>query len=109
MKGVIVLWYGENSCFKMALEFLSCVQTALLWASYDNIIFKAKQVICLERLYLRKYLLAVLPTCLLRSRFLGSSRCGEEGCVTCGASLKMAAKGPTCQQDTENLARFARE
>ena len=54
MKGVIVLWYGENSCFKMALEFLSCVQTALLWASYDKIIFMAKQVICLERLYLRK-------------------------------------------------------
>ena len=37
-------------------------QTALLSASYDNIIFKAKQVICLESLYLKKDLLAVLPT-----------------------------------------------
>ena len=37
------LGQGENSCLKMALEFLSCVQTALLPASYDNIILKAKQ------------------------------------------------------------------
>ena len=44
----------------MALEFLSCVQTALLSLSYDNIILKAKQVICLESLYLKKDLLAVL-------------------------------------------------
>ena len=38
----------------MALEFLSCMQTALLSASYENIILKAKQVICLESLYLKK-------------------------------------------------------
>ena len=31
-----------------------CVQTVLLSASYDNIILKAKQVICLESLYLKK-------------------------------------------------------
>ena len=46
----------------MALEFLSCVQTALLSAGYDNIILKVKQVICLESLYLKKDLVAVLPT-----------------------------------------------
>ena len=38
----------------MTLEFLSCVQTALLSASYDNIILKVKQVICLENLSLKK-------------------------------------------------------
>ena len=46
----------------MALQFLSCVQTALLSLSYDNIILKVKQVICLESLYLKKDLLAVLLT-----------------------------------------------
>ena len=46
----------------MALEFLSCVQKALLSAGYDDIILKVKQVICLESLYLKKYLVAVLPT-----------------------------------------------
>ena len=30
------------------------MQTALLSATYDNVIFKAKQVICLESLYLKK-------------------------------------------------------
>ena len=44
----------------MTLEFLSCVQTALLSACYDNIILKAKQIICLESLYLKKDLLAFL-------------------------------------------------
>ena len=56
----------------MTLEFLSCVQTALLSASYDNIILKAKQIICLESLYLKKIF------------------------------------SPSYQQDTTNLARFAR-
>lgn len=46
----------------MALEFLSCVQKALLSAGYDNIVLKVKQVICLESLYLKKDLVAVLPT-----------------------------------------------
>lgn len=47
----------------MAPEIVSCVQTELLSASYDNIILKAKQVYCLERFYLKKKdLLAVLPT-----------------------------------------------
>ena len=59
------LGLGENFCFKMALEFLSCVQTALLSASYDNIILKAKQVICLQSMYLKKDLFAVLSTGLL--------------------------------------------
>ena len=71
---------GENSCFKMPLEFLSCVQAAFFSASYDrltlvrsalqkfnmssydNVILKAKQVICLASLYLNKDSLAVLPT-----------------------------------------------
>ena len=46
----------------MALVFLSCVQTVLLSASYDNIILKAKQVICLETLHFKKGLLAILAT-----------------------------------------------
>ena len=37
----------------MPLDFLSCVQTGLLSASYDNYILKAKQLICLESLYLK--------------------------------------------------------
>ena len=45
----------------MALEFLRCVQKALLSAGYDDIILKVKQVICLESLYLKKDLVAVLP------------------------------------------------
>ena len=49
----------------MALEFLSCVQTALLSASYDNFILKARQVICLQSVYMEKDLLAVLSTGLL--------------------------------------------
>ena len=46
----------------MALEFLSCVHKALLSAGYDDIILKVKQVMCLESLYLKKDLVAVLPT-----------------------------------------------
>ena len=71
---------GENSCFKMPLEFLSCVQAAFLSASYDrltlvrsalqkfnmssydNIILKTQYVICLESLYLTKDSLALPPT-----------------------------------------------
>lgn len=46
----------------MALEFRSCVQKALLSAGYDDVALKVKQVICLESLYLKKDLVAVLPT-----------------------------------------------
>ena len=46
----------------MVLGFLRCVQKALLSAGYDDIILKVKQVICLESLYLKKDLVAVLPT-----------------------------------------------
>ena len=68
---------GENSWFKMPLEFLSCVQAAFPSASYDrltlvrsafnmssydNIILKTQYVICLESLYLKKDSLGVLPT-----------------------------------------------
>ena len=68
---------GENSCFKMPLEFLSCVQAAFLSASYDrltlvrsafnmssydNIILKTKYYMCLESLFLKKDSLALLPT-----------------------------------------------
>ena len=62
------LGQGENSCFKMAVEFLSCEQTALLSAtSNDNITLQAKLIIWLEGLI----------------------------------------SSPSCQQYTENLARFA--
>ena len=53
---------GKELYFKMAFEFLSCVQGALLPAGYDNIILKVKQVNYLESLYLKKDLVAVLPT-----------------------------------------------
>ena len=46
----------------MALTFLSRLQVALLSVGYTDIILRVKQVICLEALYLRKDLLAVLPT-----------------------------------------------
>ena len=46
----------------MALMFLSRLQVALLSVGYADIILKVKQVICLESLYLRKDLVAVLPT-----------------------------------------------
>lgn len=46
----------------MAFAFLSCVQTALLSAGFGNFNLKVKQVICLESLYLKKDLIAVLPT-----------------------------------------------
>ena len=58
----------------MTPEFLSCVQTALLSASYDNIILKAKQIICLESLYLKKDLLAFLPTGYKKSRSICSCK-----------------------------------
>ena len=65
---------GEDSCLKMRLEFLSCVQTASLSACYDNIILKAKQIICLESLYLKKDLLAFLPTGYKKSRSICSCK-----------------------------------
>ena len=43
----------------MALEFLSCVQTALLSDSYDS--YDSYEVIFLERLYLQKGF--CLPSC----------------------------------------------
>ena len=51
------LGWGENSCFKIAIEFPSSLQTALLSACYDKLILKAKQVVCLGNLYLKKDLL----------------------------------------------------
>ena len=46
----------------MALAFLSCVQTALLSSGFGNFNLKVKQVLCLERLFFKKDLIAVLPT-----------------------------------------------
>lgn len=46
----------------MALMFLGRLQVALLSVGYRDIILRVKQVICLEAPYLRKDLLAVLPT-----------------------------------------------
>ena len=56
----------------MALEFLSCVQclqSALLSTGYYSIILKVKQVICLESLFLKKDLVAVLSTGYSKSLF----------------------------------------
>ena len=53
----------------MAPEIVSCVQTELLSASYDNIILKAKQVYCLERFYLKKKRFARRPANRLRKIF----------------------------------------
>ena len=46
----------------MALAFLTKLQVALLSAGYEEVTLKVKQVICLEILYLRKDVVAVLPT-----------------------------------------------
>lgn len=46
----------------MALEFLSCLQSTLLSTGYDSIFLKVKQVIRLESLFLKKDLVAALPT-----------------------------------------------
>ena len=40
--------------FKMALSFLSDLQSALLSAGYADVILKVKQVICLEAVFLFK-------------------------------------------------------
>ena len=53
----------------MALEFLSCVQSALLSTGYYSIILKVKQVTCLESLFLKKDLVAVLSTGYGKSLF----------------------------------------
>ena len=52
-----------NNCWFQngALVSEMCVQQALLSAGYDDIFLKVKQVICLEILYLKKDLVAVLP------------------------------------------------
>ena len=60
------MWSG---IFKMALEFLNCVKSALLSTGYYRIILKAKQVICLESLFLKKDLVAVLSTGYGKSLF----------------------------------------
>ena len=50
-------------------DFLSCVQSALLSTGYYSIILKVKQVICLESLFLKKDLVAVLSTGYGKSLF----------------------------------------
>lgn len=40
---------GENSCFKIVLMFLSCVETALLSATYVNIIIHLLREFVLEK------------------------------------------------------------
>ena len=63
----------------MALEFLRCSQKALLSAGYDDIILKVKEVICLESLYFKKDLVAVLPTGYGKSLIFSSSASIVEG------------------------------
>lgn len=53
------LKWGENSCLKMELEFLSCVYTTSLSASYANIILWVKGYLFIE--FVRNDLLAILP------------------------------------------------
>ena len=53
----------------MALEFLSCVQSALISTGYNSIILKVKQVICLESLFLKQDLVALLSTGYGKSLF----------------------------------------
>ena len=42
--------------------FLSCLQYSLTNTAYENIIFKPKQVTCLESVFLNRDTLAILPT-----------------------------------------------
>ena len=44
------------------LLFLSCLHQAVVNSSYCNIVLKPKQVFCLEKIYLGKDVLCVLPT-----------------------------------------------
>ena len=44
------------------ITFLCCLEFALLNSLYQEIIFKPKQVLCLESVYLQKDVMCVLPT-----------------------------------------------
>ena len=44
------------------IVFLSCLEFAVLNSAYHDIIFKPKQVICLEGIFLQNDVLCVLPT-----------------------------------------------
>ena len=44
------------------LAFLSCLQFAIQNSSFNHIILKSKQVLCLEYIFLQRDTLAVLPT-----------------------------------------------
>ena len=44
------------------IAFLSCLEFAVLNSENQNTIFKTKQVICLENVYLEKDVMCVLPT-----------------------------------------------
>ena len=44
------------------VAFLSCQEFAILNSFYQDIIFKPKQVICLEGIFLQNDVLCVLPT-----------------------------------------------
>ena len=60
---------GSGVCFAMLKNtkcsaFFSCLQFAVLNSdfTYCNVILKPKQVICLENIFLKRDVLAVLPT-----------------------------------------------
>jgi superfamily II DNA helicase RecQ len=44
------------------IVFLSCLEFAVLNSFYDEIVFKPKQVVCLESMYLQNDVMCVLPT-----------------------------------------------
>ena len=44
------------------IAFLACLEFAVLNSVHHNNILKPKEVLCLESIYLRKYVICILPT-----------------------------------------------
>ena len=53
---------GPPSMMLDYIVFLSCLGFAVVNSVYEDIIFKPKQVICLESMFLQKDVMCVLPT-----------------------------------------------
>ena len=60
-KGHIPHWFKMAADSPSVFSFLSCLQRALCSSRFEKIFLKVKQAICLEHLFLKKNLLAVLP------------------------------------------------
>ena len=63
-KNQYYLGEGETNCFSLpnSAPVLNRLQVARLSAGYTDVILKVNQVICLEALYLRKDVMAILQT-----------------------------------------------